>query len=194
MRSIVRLTALAAGVLAATGAQAHVGVEPHIHGDLIAGALHPLTGPDHIAAMVAVGLWAAALGGRAMWAVPAAFVSVLAFGAVLGVMGVALPAVEPMIAVSVIALGLLTAFAVRVPMPAAAALVGFFALFHGHAHGAEMPSMANPMLYGLGFVVATALLHGAGLGLGLVAGRTTGVLARVAGAAVAVFGVVLAAG
>ncbi|BBE71078.1 HupE/UreJ family protein [Oharaeibacter diazotrophicus] len=195
MRFAFRRTALAAGLaLAPTAALAHVGVGAHDHAGLAAGFLHPVSGLDHVAAMVAVGLWAATLGGRAMLAVPAAFVGVLSLGAVLGVAGVALPAVEPMIAASVVVLGLLTAFAVRVPAAAAAALVGFLGLFHGYAHGAEMPEMASPALYGLGFVTATVLLHAAGLGLGLVLPRLSLVAARGLGAVVAAIGVMLVAG
>lgn len=195
MRFAFRRTALAAGLaLAPTAALAHVGVGVHDHAGLAAGFLHPVSGLDHVAAMVAVGLWAATLGGRAMLAVPAAFVGVLSLGAVLGVAGVALPAVEPMIAASVVVLGLLTAFAVRVPAAAAAALVGFLGLFHGYAHGAEMPEMASPALYGLGFVTATVLLHAAGLGLGLVLPRLSLVASRGLGAVVAAIGVMLVAG
>ncbi len=195
MRFAFRRTALAAGLaLAPTAALAHVGVGVHDHAGLVAGFLHPVSGLDHVAAMVAVGLWAATLGGRAMLAVPAAFVGVLSLGAVLGVAGVALPAVEPMIAASVVVLGLFTAFAVRVPAAAAAALVGFLGLFHGYAHGAEMPEMASPALYGLGFVTATVLLHAAGLGLGLVLPRLSLVASRGLGAVVAAIGVMLVAG
>lgn len=192
MRQPYRLAALSALAMAPAAAFAHPGTTPHDHAGFLAGVLHPLTGADHLAAMVAVGLWAAALGGRAIWAVPASFVGLLAIGAVLGVIGVTLPAVEPMIAVSVIALGLAVAFRLRVAAPAAAALVGVFAVFHGHAHGAEMPELASPLLYGLGFVLATAALHGAGIALGLGLGRTgAGWLPRVAGHGIAAFGVLL---
>ncbi len=195
MMTLARRAAIGAGfTLLPSAALAHTGVGAHDHAGLAAGFLHPVTGVDHVAAMVAVGLWAAALGGRAMLAVPAAFVGVLALGAAAGVAGLPLPGVEPMIAASVVVLGLLTAFAVRVPTAAAAALVGLFAVFHGFAHGAEMPDMASPALYGLGFVTATALLHAAGLGLGVLLPRVSGLAARVAGGAVAAVGLMLIAG
>nr|WP_294527054.1 HupE/UreJ family protein [uncultured Rhodopila sp.] len=192
MRHAFRFAALSAFAMAPAAAFAHPGTAPHDHAGFLAGVLHPLTGADHLAAMVAVGLWAAALGGRAIWAVPASFVGLLAIGAVSGVSGIALPAVEPMIAVSVIALGLAVAFRLRVAAPAAAALVGVFAVFHGHAHGAEMPALASPLLYGLGFVLATAALHGAGIALGLGLGRTGAAwLPRIAGHGIAAFGALL---
>jgi len=153
------------------------------------GFAHPLVGLDHLSAMIAVGLWAAQLGGRALWQAPAAFVVTLAAGAGLAVLGVGLPAVEPGIMASVLVLGLLIAFTVRLRPAAAMALVGAFALFHGHAHGAEMPEAANPFLYAGGFALATALLHGVGVGLGWAAGRALlPALARAAGAAFAAAG------
>lgn len=179
--------ALGAGV-----AQAHTGVPGHTHG-LVDGAMHPLTGLDHIAAMVAVGLWAATLGGRAVWAVPAAFVSLLAAGAVIGMGNPGLPMVEAMIIASVIVLGLVVATGLRLPVLPAAALVGVFAVFHGLSHGAEMPAMAQPLAYGAGFVLATATLHLAGIGLGLGLQRMSPRLAtRAAGALTACIGVALA--
>jgi urease accessory protein len=136
-----------------------------------------------------VGFWAAQLGGRAVWQVPAALVVTLAAGAGMAVLGVGLPAVEPGIMASVLVLGLLIAFTVRLRPVPAMALVGAFALFHGHAHGAEMPAAANPFLYAGGFALATALLHGVGVGLDWAVGRTPlPALARAAGAAFAVTG------
>jgi urease accessory protein len=185
----------AAFAVSAGPALAHTGQHLHDHGALEAGALHPLTGADHLAAMVAVGLWAAALGGRAALAVPATFLAVLTIGAVFAWTGLALPAVEPMIAVSVAVLGLATAFAVRLPTGLAAALVGLFALFHGHAHGAEMPTMAEPIVYGLGFLLATAVLHGAGLALGGLPSRFgLNPLARAVGVGAAALGAAMIAG
>lgn len=134
-------------------------------GGFIDGLLHPLSGIDHLMAMTAVGVWAARQGGRALWALPAAFVVMLAGGAALGIAGVALPAVEALIAASVVVLGLLAVTNVRVPVAAGVALVGAFAVFHGHAHGAEMPEAAHPLLYGAGFLLATALPHAAGIAL-----------------------------
>jgi urease accessory protein len=154
-----------------------------------AGLVHPLGGLDHLLAMIAVGLWAAQLGQRALWAVPGAFVVVMAVGGALGAAGVALPHVEPALAASVLALGLLVAFAVRLPAAAGAAIAGLFALFHGHAHGTELPAATSALLFGVGFVAATALLHGIGLAVGLrlrdEAGR---MLLRAAGAGTAAAG------
>lgn len=179
--------AAAALTLAAGPAAAHTfGAEG---AGFAAGFGHPLLGFDHLLAMVAVGLWAGQLGGRAAWLVPAAFVGALAAGAGMALAGAALPAVEPAILASVLALGLLVAFAVRLPAGVAMALVAAFALCHGHAHGAEMPAAASPLLYGLGFVLATVLLHAAGLALGRAATRLVlPALARAAGAAVAAAG------
>lgn len=191
---IHRLAALSAvaAVSVPSVALAHTGVTPHDHAGFVAGLLHPLTGADHIAAMVSVGVWAAAIGGRAIWIVPLSFVSLLTLGAVGGALGLPLPAVEPMIAISIIFLGLLLALHIRVPTPAAAALVGFFALFHGHAHGAEMPAFSAPIAYGLGFVAATIVLHACGIAAGLGLGQSgKGILPRLAGAAAAAFGAVL---
>lgn len=157
------------------------------------GLLHPLLGLDHLLAMIAVGLWAAQLGGRATWAVPASFVGVMAFGGLAGAAGWSLPMVETGILVSVFLLGLLVAFAVRLPAWAGALLVGAFALFHGHAHGSEMPAGASAWLYAGGFVLATAALHAAGLGLGIALKNVSPAPAlRTAGALVMLSGVMLA--
>ncbi len=136
---------------------------------LNAGLAHPFLGLDHLLAMVAVGLWAAQQGGAATWRVPGVFVAVMAVGALLGLAGAPLAAVEFGIAGSVLLFGVLVALSARLPAGAGMALVGFFALFHGHAHGTELAMTAAPALYGLGFLVATASLLGAGVGAGLVA-------------------------
>jgi urease accessory protein len=136
-------------------------------GGFVSGFKHPLTGLDHIVAMVAVGLWGAFLGGQAMWMLPVIFPVVMAFGGALGVLGAPLPAVETGIALSGIALGLMVAFASRPPLWVAGIIVGFFAIFHGHAHGTELPASANAMTYSVGFVIATGLLHLSGIALGL---------------------------
>ena len=136
-------------------------------GGFVSGFLHPLTGLDHIAAMVAVGLWGAYLGAPAMWLLPVIFPMVMAFGGALGVLGVPLPGVETCIALSAIMLGLAVAFALRPPLWIAGLIVGFFAIFHGHAHGTELPHAANAMTYAVGFVIATGLLHLSGIALGL---------------------------
>ena len=151
---------LAAFLSLAGFAQAHPG-----HGG--EGFAHPLHGLDHLLTMLAVGLWAAQLGGRAKWAVPAAFVSMMALGGALGMAGVAVPFAEQGIVASVLVLGVLIAAAVRLPPAASMGVVGIFALCHGYAHGAEMPATAAGFSYGLGFVGATALLHACGIGAAL---------------------------
>ncbi|HTQ40065.1 MAG TPA: HupE/UreJ family protein [Pirellulales bacterium] len=149
------------------------------------GVIHPVTGLDHICAMVAVGLWAAQRGGKAIWLVPLTFVSVMALGGWLGMMGHALPFVEQGIVASVLILGVLIAAAIRLPLLVSVLIVGLFALFHGHAHGAEMPDTASGLLYGLGFIFSTLLLHLCGIALGLSAQRFgTPQLIRYAGVAI----------
>lgn len=182
-----RAGAVLLGLVLASGAQAH---PLHAGGSLFAGFAHPLLGPDHLLAMIAVGAWSAQLGGRARYALPLTFVSIMAVGAALAVNGVALPSVEAGIAASLLALGLLVAFAARLPLAAGMALVAAFALFHGHAHGAELPAMASAATFAAGFAVATALLHGAGIAFAQLA-RAHAV--RIAGAAVAITGVGLLA-
>lgn len=175
-----------------TPAFAHVGHAEH--GSLVAGFLHPLSGLDHVLAMVAVGLWAATLGGRALVAVPATFVGVMLLGFVAALAGLPMPFVEPVILASIVVLGLLVAIAQSVPAAAAAAIVGVFAFFHGHAHGAEMAG-DSALSFGAGFALATILLHAAGVGLGLAAGRLMHGSAglRIAGGATALCGVLLIA-
>jgi urease accessory protein len=159
-----------------------------------AGFGHPLSGLDHMAVMVAVGLWAALKGGRALWAWPAAFVGVMLAGGALGMAHVPLPFVEPGILASVVALGLLVALAVDPPVATGAAIIGVFALFHGHAHGAEVPAAAAGIGYMAGFALATAMLHGMGIAFVLGAGPRLQALVRAAGAACAAIGVGLAFG
>jgi urease accessory protein len=164
-RASVEVPATLALLLLAQPALAHT--EAGVAGGLVSGFLHPILGPDHVVAMVAVGLWGAFLGMPAMWVLPVVFPLVMALGGVLGVLGVPLPGVEVGIALSAVALGAMVAFAARPPLWVAAVLVGAFAIFHGHAHGAELPGAANPLAYGLGFVVATGLLHLTGIAFGL---------------------------
>jgi urease accessory protein len=172
-------------------AQAHPGVPGHAHG-FAGGLTHPFSGMDHVCAMIAVGLWAAQRGGRALWLVPVVFVSVMALGGVLDMGKIPVPLVEQGIAASVLVLGILIAAAVRLPLVTCAMLVGVFALFHGYAHGAEMPGSASGLNYDLGFVAATAGLHLLGIGLGLLAGKFGSArLVRYAGGAIAVCGVYL---
>jgi urease accessory protein len=149
------------------------------------GLAHPFTGLDHLLAMTAVGAWAAQQGGRAIWAVPASFVIAMMAGALAAVAGVQLPHVEAMVAASVLVLGLLVTFQSRWPLAAGMGMVSLFAFFHGHAHGAEMPEAASPLLYGAGFVIATAILHIAGIASARIGGRwiqAAGMLAAGAGA------------
>ena len=168
-------------------AQAHEG--GGIAGGFVSGFVHPILGWDHVAAMVAVGLWGAFLGNPAIWVLPVVFPLVMAFGGALGVMGIAIPSIETGIAVSAIVLGAMVAFAVRPPLWVAAVLVGVFAIFHGHAHGTELPGAANPLAYSAGFVISTGMLHLSGIAFGLlvrwpagrVAVRTCGVIISLAG-------------
>jgi urease accessory protein len=193
----MRRTLLAAAlVLVPSLALAHPGLPGHAH-DLATGFTHPLGGIDHVLAMVAVGLFAAQLGGRALWLVPASFVAATAAAGLAGMSGGALPMTEAGIAASVIVLGGAIALRLALPVAAAMALVGFFAIFHGYAHGLETPETASGLLYGLGFITATALLHGLGIAIGLALGRLDGSigrnLVRVAGSFAAITGVVMLA-
>jgi urease accessory protein len=137
-----------------------------VAGGLASGLLHPLTGIDHMIAMVAVGIWGAQLGAPAIWLLPITFPLVMALGGVLGVLHIPLPMPEVVIALSALVLGAAVAARVRVPFAVAAAVVAVFAIFHGHAHGVELPGAANPLAYGAGFVVATGLLHLCGIAIG----------------------------
>ena len=184
---------IAAAALAATTLPAFAHLNPEEHGSFMAGFSHPLFGADHILAMVAVGIWAAQIGGRALWVVPSAFVGTMAIGFMMALGGIDLPFVEPAILASVIALGLLVAMAARFPVSAAAAVVGIFALFHGHAHGGELGS-AGALQFGVGFVIATALLHVAGIAAGLGVSRLGAVASRIIGALTALGGLTLAFG
>lgn len=192
---MIRRIPLALAALAVTTAPAFAHLNPEEHGSFMAGVSHPLFGLDHILVMVAVGLWAAQIGGKALWGVPAAFVATMAIGFGLALAGVDLPFIEPAILASVVALGLLVAMAVKLDTAASAAIVAVFALFHGHAHGGELGS-AGALEFGAGFVVATALLHVAGIGLGLGIARLSGggVAARILGAVTALAGLVLTFG
>jgi urease accessory protein len=155
----------------------------------VSGLLHPLSGPDHVLAMVAVGLWGAQLGAPAIWLLPVTFPLVMAVGGFLGLLGVPLPGVELGIAASAILLGAMVATEARPPPWQAAALVAFFAVFHGHAHGTELPAGESGLLYSVGFVVATGGLHATGIAIGLIHRWRSGRIAlRGAGAAVSVAG------
>jgi urease accessory protein len=174
-------------LVAATPAFAHVG--QHLGFSAVSGFVHPLMGLDHLAAMIAVGLWAAMAGGKRICIWPTAFVVAMLFGGFIGHAGVELPQVEPIIALSVISLGGLVALGVNAPVPAGATLIAIFAIFHGHAHGAEAPA-EGWVGYALGFAAATAMLHMIGIGVGLGLQRAVGALpVRALGAATAVLGV-----
>ena len=196
MRTALKLGALTlAGALLPTAALAHTGIGAA--GGFAHGFWHPVGGLDHVLAMVAVGAFAVRLGGRAVWLVPAAFVAMMAVGGFAGLEGVQLPFVETAIALSVMVLGLAVAFQWKLPVAAASALVGLFAIFHGHAHGSEVPVDASGLTYAAGFMLATASLHVAGVGLGLAVGRI-GARSRLAlqasGGAMALAGVALLSG
>ena len=157
------------------------------------GAAHPISGLDHIVAMMAVGIWAAQLGGRYLWAVPLSFISLMAVGGALGDAGVPVPYVEQAIIMSVLILGVMIAAATRLPMWGSCALVGLFALCHGHAHGAEMPLSASGLAYGVGFIVSTTGLHLLGIGLGVALQKLARVqLVRFAGVGIFTCGIYLA--
>ncbi len=195
---MLRRLSLSAAIIAAGAAPAFAHLDPLAHGSFMAGVSHPLFGLDHILAMLTVGLWAAQLSDRdgnrkALWLVPLAFVATMAVGFAAGTAGVSLPFVEPAILASVIALGLLLAIPARLPAAACAAIVGVFALFHGHAHGSELGS-AGALQFSLGFLAATVLLHCAGIAIGLGLSGFSPSLSRLLGAMTALLGLSLAFG
>jgi urease accessory protein len=194
---LLRSTSLLLIAALPLAAAAHPGPDAGLHHGFAAGLLHPLTGADHLAAMVAVGLWSALTARRAwpdlLWA-PLGFALMLLVGAMLGLAGVQLPAVEPMIAASLLVLGLLVLTQKRLPALAAAASVGAFAVFHGVAHGQELAGDAGAALTLAGMLAATVLLHAAGMAIGWALRGSHRWMPRVAGAAVAVFGLALLGG
>ena len=188
-----RIALSLSALLTASPAFAHL--DPAGHGSFAAGASHPVFGTDHILAMVAVGLWAVVLArrtgeGAALWLLPTAFVGTMAVGFLMAMAGVGLPFVEPMILASVLVLGGMTALALRVPLAGAATLTGLFALFHGHAHGAEIGA-ATALPYLAGFALSTMLLHAAGVAGGLLLATRSPLLTRVLGAGVTLAGTAL---
>ena len=190
MRNVLK--GVIAGLLAMSASAAFAHEGSGIAGGFTSGFLHPLNGWDHVIAMVAVGLWGAFLGRPAIWVLPIVFPMVMAFGGALGVSGLHIPAVETGIALSAVVLGAMIAFAVRPPIWVAAVIVGSFAIFHGYAHGVELPQAADPIAYSLGFVIATGLLHLAGIAFGLLVRWPAGKIAvRAGGAAIALAGVAL---
>jgi len=179
-------------VLLPSFAYAHVGGFAETSG-FLHGLLHPASGLDHVCAMLAVGLWAAQMGGRSVWVVPLTFVSVMALGGALPMLGIGLPFVEQGIVLSVLLLGVLIAASIRLPLWLSSGMVGLFALWHGHAHGTEMPELASGIGYALGFMLATALLHAAGIAFGLGVQRLARErIVHFSGASIALCGVYLA--
>lgn len=193
MQAVVKRMGVALVVAAMVGpATAHTGVGA-VHG-FQAGVLHPLLGLDHVLAMVAVGLWAGLVGGKARLAYPLGFVAMMVVAGLWGMSGGALPGVEIGIAVSVIVLGLAIALKLTPPLAAGTAACALFAIFHGHAHGAELPDGAGAFSYAAGFVLATAALHGLGLAAAGALAQRAPLLARVAGGGLVLAGFAILAG
>ncbi|PZM15394.1 HupE/UreJ family protein [Rhizobium tubonense] len=191
MRSF--LIGLALSLPFVTSASAHPAIFHEL--SFAAGVAHPLSGLDHIAAMVAVGMWAAMKGNRALWLWPLTFVGVMLVGGVLGLADMPVPFVEPGILASVVVLGLMVTFAVNPPPWLGAGLIGVFALLHGHAHGTEIAHTVNGLEYVVGFVVATVALHAVGIGLALaLKGTAAGSISRLAGVACTAVGIGMYAG
>lgn len=174
-------------LLTSTPAVAHTGTG--LAGGFASGFAHPLTGPDHLLAMVSVGLWGAFLGRPLIYALPVIFPGVMVLGAALGMFAVPLPTVEIGVALSVLVLGVCIALSLRAPVWLACAIVAVFGIFHGYAHGRELPSAADPAGYSVGFVLATGMLHLAGIGIGLLNDIPRGVLVtRALGGAIGLAG------
>lgn len=188
-RNLSALTlAAAATALSSTPALAHTGTG--LAGGFASGFMHPLTGFDHLLAMVSVGLWGACLGRPLVYALPVVFPVVMVLGAALGMFGVRIPAIELGVALSVLVLGTCIAMSLRAPVWAASAIVATFAIFHGYAHGRELPSAADPVGYSVGFVLATGMLHVVGIGIGFLNDRPGGLaLTRGLGCAIGLAGV-----
>jgi urease accessory protein len=185
--------ATAALLIAASPAFAHEG--EGMAGGFAFGFLHPILGWDHVAAMVAVGLWGAFLGPPAIWLLPIVFPLVMALGGALGIAGVPLPAVETGIAASAVVLGVMVAVGARPPLWIAAVIVAAFAIFHGHAHGTELPVAADAVAYAVGFVIGTGLLHASGIVLGLATRWNLGKVAvQAAGGVIAAAGLAFLTG
>lgn len=186
---MIRILSIAAGLclFGIAPALAHEGAG--VAGGLVSGFLHPITGWDHVAAMVAVGLWGAFLGQPAIWQLPVIFPLVMVFGGILGVAGVPIPEVETGIAASALILGLMVTAAARPPLWVAWLIVGVFAIFHGHAHGTELPEAANAVSFSVGFVIGTGLMHLVGIAFGLLSHWPQGrVAVRAGGGVIALAG------
>jgi urease accessory protein len=194
-RPLALFAAAAAALVLLQGAPAFAHTEAGVAGGLVSGLLHPVVGFDHLVAMLAVGLWGAQLQAPAIWLLPVTFPVVMALGAVLGVAGVPLPFVEFGVAGSALVLGSLVALRARPATWLATLLVGLFAVFHGHAHGTELPDASNALAYGVGFVLSTGLLHLAGILIGVLVRWPAGErLVRACGIAVAAVGALVLAG
>jgi len=190
MRFVSAPRCLVVVLLATLASPAFAHVQPGEAGGFLTGFLHPISGLDHVLAMVAVGLWGAQLGAPAIWLLPVTFPIVMAFGGFLGLLGIPLPGVEVGIAASALLLGIAVMTERKPPLYAAAALVAFFAIFHGHAHGTELPPGQSGLLYSLGFVVATGCLHAIGIVIGAIHRWPAGQVAlRLAGGGVGLAGV-----
>ncbi|MEL6476100.1 MAG: HupE/UreJ family protein [Pseudomonadota bacterium] len=189
-----RILFILTAILTPSLAVAHAG--EGVAGGLVSGLLHPVLGPDHLVAMVAVGLWGAQLGRPLLILLPLAFPLVMALGGVMGLADLPLPGVEIGIALSALILGLVVAMAFRAPVWLAVVLVGVFAVFHGFAHGKELPEAASPIAYGIGFMLATGMLHLAGIAIGLLNDwKELGPrIVRGCGAAIALLGLVFLGG
>jgi urease accessory protein len=193
LRISATLTIAALTTIQVTAAHAHTG--EGLAGGFLSGIQHPIFGLDHLVAMVAVGLWGAFLGMPAIWILPIVFPLVMAFGGALGIADIRLPNVEIWIACSAIVLGACVAMALRPPLWVAMLMVGAFAIFHGHAHGTELPQATNPLAYALGFVMATGALHLSGIAFGMLSRYSIGRYAvRGAGAAIAAVGLAFLTG
>lgn len=186
-QSVARAAVIAYALLAASPAIAHS--DPSLGGGFTAGFRHPLSGPDHMLAMVSVGLWGAFLGRPLIFVLPMLFPAMMAIGGAIGMIGIPVPPVEIGIALSVIVLGSAIAAKWAPTVAIAVGVVAVFALFHGYAHGHELPSIADPITYSLGFVIATGMLHIVGIGIGTIGRSPLGVAAiRIAGATIAAVG------
>ena len=194
-RDTARKTALLSLLVVLWAHQAEAHILPGQATGFLSGVLHPISGLDHILAMVSVGLWGAELGAPAIWILPVTFPMMMAFGGLLGFLGVPLPGTEIGIALSMVVLGVAVAMAWRPPLPVVMAIVAVFAVFHGHAHGTELPGGESALLYSLGFVVATGFLHLVGIATGLIYRWGWGQSAlRLAGSGVSLAGVLFLVG
>ena len=190
-RLVLAIAAATLPALVASSVPVHAHVQTGEASGFLTGVGHPVSGLDHVVAMIAVGLWGAQLGAPALWLLPVTFPMMMALGGLVGLLGVPLPGLEVGIAASAVVLGLVVMFALRPPLAVAVALVAVFAIFHGHAHGTELPPAQSALLYSMGFVVATGCLHGVGIAIGVIHRWRWGqTLLRAVGAVVALAGIV----